>query len=521
MKVGKTRELNEDTFSNAKRLGLDAVVFFRVHPSLDISTIRELQLHDISNFTKTARDYAYIKVTQIINNWSERYDGVFNYKGYDLRWAITKDCHWTLLVEHSIEQRCNELSSNSTTIFDLDAKPNQLISIFKLLSRFIIPIRLRSKIEGNKAKNKIAIRVNSEKVLPLMGNLLVELGTKNFVTYQSSLCSNILDISSLLDKHGFSNLSFESKNELGWKNNFQFLRLLFSESLHHLNIILSAKNRLKLAVAEYEALAKSGVTGFLLNAGENEGEGMIAGMVAEKFKIKSFNFMNGTKFNDLMDQHTNFTHWFVHDEKLRDVLAATSNQKKQNFVVVGHLLEDKAHEHKYSKTLDKYAELLKGKKIIALFSSPLYNQEKVDVALLLNKFLNENNDLVVLIRKHPSEKQDAGYTHERSIVLPDFKEKSTAALFDLMQVAHIAISFGSTVSLQASWFNVPSANYEYLDKSMLYYIDQQKIYHFNKISQLEKFINDELNKPKVPVNAAISQLSVAFKMREYLLGQKN
>jgi hypothetical protein len=366
-------------------------------------------------------------------------------------------------------------------------------------------------------KNKLAIRINSTKALPFFGNLLPTLGKNNFVCFQSEEVQSAAHASKMLEQMGYTCarlIAYPAKanNEI-----LPLLSLLYKVDVDFLNLLIDTKRKLKTQVDIYETLALSGVKGFLQSAGENEGEGVIAGLVAEKHKLKSFNFMNGTKAKDPINQFTTFDYWFMHDERMQKMLLSFSKQKEDNLPVVGHLLEDSARQHVYSGTLEPWKEVIENKKIIALFSSIIYNKERSDVTEYLQHFLSLHPDVVVLIRQHPSETQALAFAHERSIVLPDFKDKSSDALFDLMLKAKVAISFGSTVSMQAAWFNIPSVTFEYAPQSLLLYVDQKKVHHLNTIASLGDFIDTALNKEQDTKESERAAESVAQKMAKYLL----
>jgi hypothetical protein len=138
---------------------------------------------------------------------------------------------------------------------------------------------------------------------------------------------------------------------------------------------------------------------------------------------------------------------------------------------------------------------------------------------MLLKVLANHPDAWIFIRKHPSETADFKIAHERCIVLPDFKEKSGLALYDLLQHASLAISFGSTVSLQASWFTIPSATFEYRDASLLLYVDQQKVHHFNSVTALEQFVLAALQSSTKANHTQKMEESVAQKMCDLILSK--
>jgi predicted glycosyltransferase len=146
--------------------------------------------------------------------------------------------------------------------------------------------------------------------------------------------------------------------------------------------------------------------------------------------------------------------------------------------------------------------------------------EQLEVEKLLLKLLHNDPELFVFVRLHPSEKHSIPFNHERMILLPDFKEQATAALFDLLAKSHLAISFGSTVSLQATWMGIPSVTFEFAEKSLLLFVDQQKVMHFNATEKLENYILQTLNQPKKNSVQQNSDMTVAQKMAALILAEK-
>jgi hypothetical protein len=518
MKIGVAAELNTETIKKANSLRVDGLVFHRIHAKVTADMLANFDLHDTSKLSMKGKEYAYAAVEQQLNKIEEIAPKALMYARYNLKMALLKDMYWSLIIDNLNAQKCLELKQPGFVFVPLDSQQSKFVGTLKFFLRLTRSFQhIRQAANVGEIKNKLAIRINSAKALPFFGNLLQTLGKNNFVCFQSDEVQSETPTSKMLAQMGFTCACLMAYPAKANNEILPMISLFYKVDIDFLNLLIDTKRKLKTKVDIYETLALSGVTGFLQSAGENEGEGVIAGLVSKKHQLKSFNFMNGTKAKDPINQFTTFDYWFVHDERMQKMLLSFSNQKKENLPVVGHLLEDTAKQHVYAGTLDKWKEQLKNKKVIALFSSIIYNQERGDVASFLHQFLDNNPDVIVLIRQHPSETQQVAYSHERSIVLPDFKELSGAALFDLLDIAHVAISFGSTVSLQASWFAIPSATVEYAEKSLLLYVDEIKVHHINSIKNLEKFVLDALSRPKLTRDLLPNEKSVAQKMADYLV----
>lgn len=518
MKVGVASELSTVLLQKATAMGIKTLVFCRIKSDIDRQLLASFSTHDTSKLSEEGKNFAFTKVATQLTAIEASFPTIFNYRNYTLKAALQKDIYWSLIVNYLNEQKCEELKAPGVKFIQLDAPNDKLGQFLKFCLRLIRPrLSMHLNAAAEQVKGKIAVRINSIAALPFFGKLLSSLRNENMFCFQTEGFHNTTEIANTLKNKGYSYLlltpqkSYEISDKLNW------IRLIFSEKISFVNLLIDTQNKLKNSVDIFESLATNGAKGFLLNAGENEGEGVIAGWVAEKHHIKAFNFMNGTKAKDPINRYTTFQCWFMHDEQMQRMFLSYSNQPKAQLPVVGHLAKDLALEHAYSGTLDAWNDALTSKKIISFFSSIIYNKEREDVGNMLLKVLANHPDAWIFIRKHPSESGDFKIAHERCIVLPDFKEKSGLALYDLLQHACMAISFGSTVSLQASWFNIPSATFEYRDASLLLYVDQQKVHHFNSVTALEQFVLAALHGPsKTSINHTNEEL-VAQKMTELIL----
>lgn len=518
MKVGVASELSTALLQKAKAKGIETLVFCRIKSDIDRQLLASFAIHDTSKLSEEGKNFAFSKVETQLTTIEASFPKLLSYRNYALKAALQKDIYWSLIVNYLNEQKCEELKAPGVSFIQLDAPKDKLAQFLKFCLRLIRP---RTSMQLNAAidqvKGKIAVRINSISALPFFGKLLSSLHNENLVCFQTESLNHHFDTANKLKNNGYPCLLFELQRKYEIGDKFSWLRLILRENIAFVNLLIDTQNKLKNSVDIFESLAINGAKGFLLNAGENEGEGVIAGWVAEKHRIKAFNFMNGTKAKDPINRFTTFQCWFMHDEQMQRMFLSYSNQPKAQLPVVGHLAKDLALEHVYSGTLDAWKEALASKKIIAFFSSIIYNKEREDVGNMLLKVLANQPDVWILIRKHPSETGDFKIAHERCIVLPDFKEKSGLALYDLLQHASLAISFGSTVSLQASWFNIPSATFEYRDASLLLYVDQLKVHHFNSVTALEQFVLAALKNSSKVTTFQKGEESVAHKMCDIIL----
>ena len=518
MKVGTTFELNENILAQARNAGITDLVFHKMHSGIDKSALQGFSIHDTGKLTADGKNYAFLKVKAQLEQLENKVPGIFEFAGYSLKDALLKDIYWSQIIDNLIEQKCIEIAGPNVHFIDLDHKKNSYLAFLKFLFRLLKSTRYCTGIAPHSdLKNKFALRINSVKGIAFYGKLLATLGAGRHFIYQSYHAEQIAETSAAINSQGYENIHFNYKKRYFGKESSRFLKAIFHTQPDFLNLLLDTKRKQIAILTELEALAKEKVHGIMLCAGENEGEGLIAGMVAKKHAVRSYNFMNGTKSSDYINGLTNFDLWFMHDARMQKMIMQLSNKSEAQLPITGHLLEDVARDHIYAGTLDDWQPLLTGKKIISLFSSTTYNVEQLDVENMLIDILNEQKDVVVLVRLHPGEKHSIPFTHDRMILLPDFKERSAPALFDLLQQSHLAISFGSTVSLQATWFGIPSVSFEFAEKSLLLYADQDKVHHFNSIEKLQAFVLKCLHEPKRSIIHEVGEKSVAQRMTDILL----
>lgn len=520
MRIGVTKEITPDKLLIAKNLGLEGLLFAKINKQALPSELSTYKLFDATTAYPDASWYCYEKITKQLHAIKAKVPKFFVYQGYDLFHAFCKELYWAFLFENLIEYSEGKLALDNNTLYKLDApRPLNVFTKFLYLFCFQSTRKNYTELERKSEKSaagKLALRVNSLGVLPFYGYLLDALGRDNIVSFQSSF-SGCEKVCKTLQNKFFLNYGLLRRKGKAYRNkSIKLIRLFFSKDLEFVNQLIICKSQLIHHIRNYEWLAQQGVAGFLVDAGENEGECHVMGQVAKKFNIKSYNYINGTKAKDPIHQNTTFDYWFMHDEGMQKMLLSYANLKEENLPVTGHLLKDVAAAHVYTGTLDEWLKKAGNKKIISLFTSPLFNKEKIDVCNFLDGLTRQRNDILVLIRKHPADLSPISCNNCSMIVLPDFKEKSADNLFDLFLKSHLAISFASTVSYQAPWFNIPSVNFEYRGASMLTYIDSQKIFHINSIESLNKFIAEVLSKPSNGKESKPTDELVALKIAEII-----
>jgi hypothetical protein len=253
-----------------------------------------------------------------------------------------------------------------------------------------------------------------------------------------------------------------------------------------------------------EQMVANGITKALINEGEN---GLFGAAICEVFRnngVVSYNTMNGMKSGQAQDSYVNFDYWFVWDKQMKNQLQEKNKLPEKMLLVSGHLMEDEVNQYVYHGTFDKIN--LNNKVVISLFSVRGKREEKMDAFHYLYQIVENNPQIHLLIRKHPSEK-------EEDIILPskelenitwvEYNESnSKETLYDQLSISDLSICFGSTVALESKWFGVPCITFEKREESLIYLTDNEMIFHVKDLDQLiqkcnELLVKDKTEKPKL------------------------
>ncbi len=243
-----------------------------------------------------------------------------------------------------------------------------------------------------------------------------------------------------------------------------------------------------------EQMVSYGISKAVINEAENGLFGAVIGEVFQKHGVITFNTMNGMKAGQAQDSYINFNFWFVWDEKMKQLLIKKNNILENKLIVSGHLMEDEVRDYQYQHSLPLNLDVIKGKKVISLFSVRGKREEKLEAFQYLYAFLDQRKDLILLVRKHPSENEldtifpPKGVNNIFMVEFTPTNEKAT--LYDQLLISDISICFGSTVALESKWFNVPCITFEKREESLIYAIDNETIFLEKNLQDFEfRFLN--------------------------------
>lgn len=515
--------ITPDLIKSFKKKKVNSIVYLEIEAEVNTEYLSQdfRLIYGFENLPEI-NNVSFDLVRERLLNLSYNIPGIFKYKGYDLLEGLAKDIFWGLYENNAILYQVNKCKVKGVEkLYDYYSR-TPLVKNLALLKKLFYGKNLLYSFNINDSQVKItaattAFRINEFEMLEMYGDLISNLKDEEIISFQNILRSNADEIHTNLNK--IFKLNYRCTLRLVSKNTISFthrLRLFFSKfDADFLNVTADAIYKLINHVDEYERLASYGIRRFFVAAAENEGEGNVLCQVARKYKGVTYNYMNGAKGKEHNNIHSDFTYWFMPDESTQKLILSYCNVTAHQVPVTGHLLEEKAKNYNYRGTLNNFSKLFESKKIIALFSSPIHKKEQMEVVGYLNNYLDKNDDTVVLIRKHPFDHRTWISSHKRMVILPAFEgELYNLSLFDLFFKSSLTISFSSTVSLQSTWFGLPTLNVEFATTSLLPYVDNKKIMHVDSMDRLATLLETYLKNEKelksshefVPVSSNIIKI---------------
>ncbi len=276
--------------------------------------------------------------------------------------------------------------------------------------------------------------------------------------------------------------------------------LLNSTQRYILNQIVNSWHEVEHWTGIAESIVSSGVSKVLINEGENGLIGATLGEVFLKHGVVSYNTMNGMKAGQAQDTYINFDYWFIWDDKMKQLLMDKNKLPANKLIVSGHLMEDEARDYQFHNSLPISLEEMQGKRVISLFSVRGRREEKLKAFDFLYNLAELNEDIIFLIRSHPSE--DIADTIPPPEALKNVftvnytDENSKITLYDQLSVSNLSICFGSTVAMESKWFGVPCITYEKRTESLIYLVDDSTIFHVKSKDEFIQKVNNLISEKK-------------------------
>lgn len=497
MKIGVTAYVTQKTLARAKKHSCEAIFYTHAN-QLGPDLLRGMKLIDGSNYYNLA-EHAYPELEAKVSELETNFSFLMEHKKIPLVDAFLKEFYWIYLSEFAGKsgvRLCKEINEQDTLV-SLTTE-----SVFKSLVKIARLWLSNSTVVGKKAKTRLLHQVKGQTLFIINGAAQVEI-LKPVLKYLTSysFINNAQQQFSLEDNGQVVNSSMSVTSGLGLRLRQLFI-LLLGCRIHDVVSILRVRQNLIRYYNLYQPILAEKPKSILSLALENNGEGIVIAELSRKYGVRSCNAMNGVKGIEPINKRTNFDYWFMHNSATQQLIADSVGLKKERIPVVGHLEMDRIRDFEPAGI---YGSCAKPEQItIAFFTSPIFAEEQLSALSYLEK-LSEVKQFKVLFRAHPNDKRKVykEYVDRLSnFIEPDESiSKQENSLYELFSIVSFVLTFNSTVSLQSSWFLLPTISVEFgRDKSSLPYVDGEKIIHVgNQLAlkkELEKFLNSPSNRGK-------------------------
>jgi len=431
-----------------------------------------------------------------LTRFKNKFPQFFQWGQYDMTLAFQKALYWSNQKTGFLQYVKNRDYPNVKVLKEEGLFDSNYIKSFIKYCQSIINQRKQIDQQINEKKDgKIGIFVKDNFEVTLFKNLFFENGKIDefLFFFNDDKVKQYLKKSRLNDNQMIS-CRGDIKRRMPIINWFS----LNKQERFILNQIVNNWGELEKWTGIAEQMVANGITKALINEGEN---GLFGAAICEVFRnngVVSYNTMNGMKSGQAQDSYVNFDYWFVWDKQMKNQLQEKNKLPEKMLLVSGHLMEDEVNQYVYHGTFDKID--LNNKVVISLFSVRGKREEKMDAFQYLYQLAENNPQIHLLIRKHPSEK-------EEDIILPskelenitwvEYNESnSKETLYDQLSISDLSICFGSTVALESKWFGVPCITFEKREESLIYLTDNEMIFHVKELDQLIQKCNELLVKGK-------------------------
>lgn len=521
-------ELNERTLKKAIAIKCDKIIF--VKQTFLPSEHLPLALINANHFEAESYEETFAANKNFLEKFRKLSPDFFLYKNIPLLEAINKDLFWATryegMLRHAVKQYAEE---GDEVIYEKHRYYilKKWIALFKVGLIYLnnlffsafwpelkTPAILRNKNYGFIIADKFELTYFHGLFCIFPPDSCVWIAN-----FSSSRNSELLT-RELLIQHEIAKLRYRNfQNKLSIKDINNGIKIL---GIHNFFSVSQSRQNLINTINITTKILDSGISVLFLVAQENTGFGNVIALLIKQLGKVAVNSHNGVKTSFPYNRDNYFTIWCCWDEQMKKLLHEECGIDKEQLVVTGHLMEDIARKHTYENSFNGFYCQAEEKKIISLFSTnenPVFKWQTVNALIELVK---SRNDLQLLIRLHPSEnpsewQQIKEIPVERiKLIFPQNNEDKTL-LYDQLSISDVSIVFGSTVAIESSWFDVPSITVEAKERSMLYAVDNEKIFHERTIPDAVHRMELLLNEKK---NIISHKSSVTQKIKEEVIKRK-
>jgi len=476
--------LTKELYDNALKDGVSVFLYneidFKPEPNIGIT------LFNCTTERVPSTWFTWQKNAEVFESFKIKFPSLFKWNQYDLTLAFQKAIFWSNMKMGYLYYSKDKYFKNES-IHYLSDKLHP-ISPFKTTLKHVKNIKSKSQNNSDyqlNKSNKIGVLIRDEFQVTLYKYILVQIkSNENAIVFvlHSELIKMVENLGIpihriFLIKH---NLNHDFKlpivNIFKLKNQEWFI----------FNEIINTWKESNYWVSISEQMFSKGIGKLLINEGENGTKGAVIGEIMKLNNIIIYNTMNGMKSGQVQDAYVNFNYWFVWGDGMKKMLIDKCHLPEKMLLTSGHLMEDEIVHYKYQNS---FSELnLVDKTIISLFSVRGKREEKIDAFKYLYQLAEHNPQIQLLIRKHPSEKEEDLIKPNTTLDNVNFVEynesNSKETLYDQLSISNLSICFGSTVALESKWFGVPCITFEKRDESLIYLTDNKTIFHVKGLEQL-------------------------------------
>lgn len=459
--------------------------------------------------------FTWDKNQEVIESFKVKFPQFFQWGKFDFSLSIKKALFWSNMrigyleyIRNQLFKSCNIEKGSDRMFFFKEWKVALKYFKFRLQHK-----TSRHNIDLKKNKGNWGILIEDSFQFDLYKHVLI----------QSTCCKNVVVFI-------FCNKIKDELVEMG----FEAEQIVSLTDLDYISIPLPRINLFKMADKDWyvldqivnnwkelnywhnisESIIKKGISKLLINEGENGVKGAVLGEVMRKNNIECYNTMNGMKSGQAQDAFQSFHYWFIWGIGMKKMMMDKCSLPESMLLDVGHLMEDEIANYTFQNSIP--IKDYENKKVISLFSVRGKREEKLMAFQYLYDLLSNKEDLILLIRKHPSEKEEDFILPENTLANVHWIEytadNSKTTLYDQLFISSLSICFGSTVALESKWFGVPCITYEMRDESLIYMADNIHIHHVRDFDSFSNQVNLLINshEKRKPTLNKVSQKIVSI-----------
>ncbi len=486
------KELNDATLSIALKKKCSRIIY--IQSSSKIKPLSQIQFINANNFDRPSYEQTFNSNKQNLLILKKIDSHFFQYKGISLLEAINKDLFWSTRYEGMLKYA---VETSATKQDEIIYYSERFATLKKGIKKILIGIQFfrgyfssaKQYLNKNQIARPYAFYVADDFEVNYFENLTKEFGLNSCAFFFNHSLAEIEPSF----KSTFSKTVFFSGNRVQETPFNKFSLTILLQALKVFNVkefllILKIRNNLiKLIDINLSNLSTS-IKAVFLVAQENTGFGNITAQICKQKGILTVNSHNGIKSSDVYNRDNHFDIWCCWNEGMKQMLNKECFINESQLIITGHLMEDVARKHFYHNTFQGFHDSSKSGIVISLFSTKENPPGKWQLVDSLLEFITKQIDAKLIVRLHPYEdikewKKYISISPRMRIDSPNnITDKND--LYDQLMISNLTITFGSTIALEGTWFNVPSIVFDVNERSLLRVVDDVMIFHERTVDAL-------------------------------------